>query len=126
MEIYEKLKVDYDFCDERGHLTQLVHDGYKQVNVLESKKGVKRGGHYHKISSEAFFVVSGCVEVTLKNGEEKKTIKFSKNDFFLILPKIVHSLYFLDDCILVAMYDIPVELPDGTKDIYLEEPLPNE
>ena len=33
------IKTDFEFSDDRGTITQLIHDGYKQVNVITSKKG---------------------------------------------------------------------------------------
>ena len=54
MELLEKLRVDFDFHDSRGRLTQLVHEGYEQINVLVSLSGSERGGHYHKVSNECF------------------------------------------------------------------------
>ena len=98
-----------------------MNGGYTQINVLESRKGVVRGGHFHKASRESFFVVSGRVEVTQKKVSEKQTELFSPGDFFEIAPFVVHSMCFPEDCVLVAMYDIPVEQKDGTKDIYAEE-----
>ncbi len=128
---------DFNFKDDRGELTQLVHDGFKQFNVLESRKGVMRGGHYHKVSTEAFFVVRGSVEVGYyileeapdneKSGdapvgcENEKKITFSQGDFFEVTPYTVHSMYFPEDCIMAQMYSICVEAPDGSKDIYQDK-----
>lgn len=118
MALYNIKKVDFSHKDDRGELYQLVHEGYTQINVSTSKKDVIRGGHYHKVSKEAFFVVSGSVEVTLTKDDEKEVIIFKKVDFFEILPFVVHSMKFLEDTTLVAMYDIPVEKENGEKDIY--------
>ena len=30
------IKSDFEFVDERGKLVQLIHDGYKQINVITS------------------------------------------------------------------------------------------
>lgn len=120
MALYKKLTPDFYFSDDRGALAQLVHSGYRQINILESKKGVTRGAHYHKCSSEAFYVVEGSLQVILKKGDETERIAFQKNDFFLIEPGVSHSFFFDRDCLLVALYDIPIEQNDGTKDIYSE------
>lgn len=120
MPLYINIKPDFEFEDQRGRLAQLVHEGFQQINVLESRQGVLRGGHYHRISHEAFYVVSGTVDVTLKKGELVEMAQFSPGQFFMIEPYVIHSMSFLEDCILVAMYDIPVEKEDGTKDIYPE------
>ncbi len=111
------LPLDFQFTDGRGTLRQLVHDGYRQVNVITSKQGTVRGNHYHKLNGEAFFIVSGFLEVTV-NGESRA---FRQGDFFGIEAFDIHSFYFLEDTILVSMYTQGVELPDGTKDIYTEQ-----
>lgn len=116
--LYHKLSADFVHSDERGCLTQLIHEGFSQFNVLETRRGVRRGGHYHKVSKEAFFVVFGSVQVSLKQGDKEEEALFQKGDFFLISPGVIHSMYFPEDCILAAMYDVPVEREDGTKDIY--------
>ena len=110
MALFERKEVDFSFSDARGRLTQLVHDG------------VIRGGHYHRKCGEAFFVISGSVEVTLKkaDGEETETVLFGKDEFFAIQPFTIHSMYFPEDCLMVQMYNIPVEAEDGTKDIIPE------
>lgn len=123
MALYDLRKADFAFEDARGCLTQLVHEGFAQVNVLFTREGVIRGGHYHKICDEAFYIISGSVETTLrKTGEsEKEVVTFSKGDFFAIHPDTVHSMYFPTDCLMVQLYSIPVEQPDGSKDIVPEE-----
>lgn len=110
------MTVDFNFNDDRGSITQLIHKGYKQVNVITSKANVFRGGHYHKQNEEAFYIVSGKVKVTV-NGEE---YIFSDGDFFGIEANDTHEFNFIEDTILVSMYSNGVELPDGTKDIFTE------
>ena len=106
--------------DERGSLTQLVHEGYKQINVLDTKAGSVRGAHFHKKSVEAFYVISGRVEVEFKGKDEQKQVAFKEGDFFEINPFILHNMFFPTDCLMVQMYDIPVENEDGTKDTFME------
>ena len=121
MELVRVLHTDFEFADERGTLTQLVHEGFRQINVLTTKRGVTRGGHFHRVCREAFYVISGSVEVTLKNAERTATAVFHKGDFFAVEPYISHSMFFPEDCVMVQMYDPPVEQPDGGKDINGEE-----
>ena len=120
MSLYKVKKIDFQNVDNRGSLTQLIHDGFKQINVLESKKGIQRGSHYHKRSFEAFYIINGSVQVTLWSKEEQETVVFKKGDFFEISPYVLHNMLFLEDCLMVQMYDIPVENADGTKDIFTE------
>ena len=116
-----RVDTDFSHIDERGSLVQLVHEGFSQINVLTTRKGVYRGGHYHKISRERFYVVSGCVELTVTRDGQKEMCRFRAGDFFEITPFTVHSMFFPEDCVMVAMYDIPVEKADGSKDIYSAE-----
>ena len=121
MELFERITPDFRFSDERGALVQLVHQGYTQINVLTTKAGVLRGGHYHKRSTEAFFVVSGRVTVDFSRDGARQSETFAAGEFFRILPYVSHAMHFAEDTVMVAMYDIPVENDDGSKDIYAEE-----
>ena len=121
MGLYEIMKPEFEFSDQRGQLKQLVHVGWKQVNVLITNAGVVRGVHYHKISREAFFLISGSVDVKFRNGNEYAERHFEKGEFFLVLPGAVHELSFPEDCVMIQLYDIPVEQDDGSKDIYVGE-----
>lgn len=121
MELYNVLKPDFNFEDDRGLLCQLIHDGWKQTNVLVTNASVVRGVHYHKISKEAFYVISGSVNVRFRKGDETASTHFSKGDFFMVMPGVVHELSFPTDCVMVQLYDIPVENENGKKDIYVGE-----
>ncbi len=110
------LKTDFHFEDDRGTIDQLISQGYKQINVITSKKGVVRGGHYHKQNTEAFFIVTGKLTVTVN----EETHTFSQGDFFGIDAYDMHSFVFEEETILVSMYSSGVELADGTKDIFTE------
>lgn len=112
------LKPDFEFGDERGKLTQLVHEGYKQVNVITSKKGCQRGGHFHKVNKECFFIISGEVELILVDGKKEERYIFKDNDMFVIKENIKHSFIFKEDTLLVSLYSNGVELDNGEKDIY--------
>lgn len=116
----EILKPDFVFSNENGSLTQLVHEGWRQVNVLESKKGSSRGGHYHKENEEAFYVIKGRLQLNLDDRTLTETRTFQTGDMFLIRPYIMHTFEFLEDTCMVSVYDQGVEHADGTKDIYSE------
>lgn len=118
--LIEKLKTDFEFKDERGTLTQLVRRGYSQVNVITSKGGMLRGGHYHKLNTEAFFIVSGSCKVTAQKGKEKEEFEFHTGNFFRVSPYVFHEFYYYEETILVSMYSLGVELDDGTQDTYTE------
>lgn len=136
------LKPDFIYNDDRGFLVQLIHQGYRQVNVIQSNTGAIRGGHYHKKNKEAFYVIKGELKLevwdcesssfngaleNLLNRSDQTIKEFSKGiesytfkagDMFEILPLVVHSFTFIRDTILVSMYSSGIELSDGTKDIF--------
>jgi dTDP-4-dehydrorhamnose 3,5-epimerase-like enzyme len=118
--LLERMKPNFEFENEKGKLTQLVREGWSQVNVITSKAGSFRGGHYHKLNKEAFYIISGKFKLTLrKDGKEEEHI-LGKDDMFMIEPYCMHDFDYLEDTILVSMYDKGVELENGEKDIYTE------
>lgn len=118
--LIEILKPDFEFEDDRGSLKQLVHDGWKQFNVITSKSDSIRGGHYHKLNKEAFYIVSGRVKVILSANMDSEEHMFKAGDMFAINKNILHSFEFFEETLLVSMYDLGVELVDGMKDIYTQ------
>lgn len=114
------LRTDFQFDDDRGSLVQLVHEGYKQVNVVTTKAGVFRGGHYHKLNHEVFFVVYGEFKFVAEKDGVKEEYIFKEGDMFEVLPYVMHSFYYLKDTLLVALYDKGVELENGEMDSYTE------
>lgn len=115
--MFEVLSPDFTHKDDRGELIQLVHEGYKQVNVIYSKGGTVRGGHYHQENREAFYVVRGACEVQFAKEGQTESQVFRTGAFFQIEPEVGHSFRYLEDTILVGLYDKGVELENGKKDI---------
>lgn len=116
----EFIKTDFEFKDERGELKQLCHDGWKQVNYLFTKKGVFRGNHYHKENREAFYIIDGEIELKLeKNGKVENYI-VKTGDFFVFSPFVIHSMNFIKDTSMIALYDNGVE-KNGKRDIFVPQ-----
>lgn len=118
--LYKLRQPDFVHEDNRGTLNQLVREGFSQVNVITSKKGAARGGHYHKRNTEAFYIISGNVTVTFSDGTAEEACSFGPGSFFEIPAYVRHSFDFLEDTVLVSMYSRGVEDQDGGKDIYSE------
>lgn len=118
--LIEFIKTDFDFKDERGSLTQLVHGGWNQVNYITSVKGAFRGDHYHVYNKEAFYVISGGFKLSLRHNKTNESAEYNikTGDFFVIHPNVMHSFLYTEDTALISMYNRGVELKDGTKDIY--------
>ncbi len=119
--LIERLTPDFIHNDDRGTLTQLIRRGYSQVNVITSKGGVIRGGHYHELNTEAFYIVSGRCLVTARKDGDKETAEFKAGDFFRVGPYVTHDFEYLEDSVLVTMYSLGVELGGDRKDSYVPE-----
>lgn len=117
--LIERIKPDYEHIDGRGTLIQLVRRGYSQFNVVTSKGGVFRGGHYHKLNTEAYYIIKGKCKVTAKKDGEEESNVFETGDFFRIGPYISHDFEYLEDSILVTMYSLGVEVDGETMDSYV-------
>ena len=116
----EILKPDFNFADDRGTLLQLFHGEIAQVNYVESNPSSVRGGHYHKLNKETFYIISGKVDVTVRKDGKEEHYTFTKGDMFSISKNTVHYFDYKEFSTLIIVYDKGVELPDGTKDIYPE------
>ena len=118
MKLVEIIKPDFVFEDERGLLAQLSHEPYGQVNAVFTKKGAVRGNlHYHKTTKEAFFIISGKVDVLLSLDGQVEKYTFKSGDMFRIPENVRHTFEYAEDTYLVVLYTAPVEKDDGTKDI---------
>lgn len=116
----KQLRPDFEFDDSRGRICQILSIANSQVNYLFTKKGERRGRHYHKENREFFYMVSGKVRLhaeAVGNAWEKEEHIFQTGDLFLVEPFVVHDLTFLEDTQMVAVYDVGVEKGEA-KDIY--------
>ena len=118
--LIEIIEPDFSFKDERGSLTQLVHKGFNQFNVIFSKKNVLRGDHYHKENREGFYIMTGRLKLIVSKGTQQEEYIFKPGDMFIIPPYVMHSFFYEEDTWLASMYDIGVEHENGTKEIYTE------
>lgn len=113
------IQPEFTHSDDRGQLVQLVSDGWKQINVTFSRSHILRGGHYHKINRELFYIISGEVAVKLLNviTQEQQELKVAKNRMFVIEKFTVHTFDFLQDTTMLACYDMGV-IVNKEMDIY--------
>lgn len=120
--LIEFLKPDFKLKNENGLLVQLIHDGWKQVNVIFSRNGVIRGGHYHKYNKEAFYILSGSFKLIVWNNTSSNHEEYQimAGDMFLINENVFHTFEYTEDTWLVSMYSNGVELDKNTKDIWTE------
>jgi quercetin dioxygenase-like cupin family protein len=114
----ETLTPDFEHSDSRGKLTQLVHGGCAQVNVIYTLAGERRGRmHFHRRNYETFYVISGKLLLRTFDGQHE----FNSGDMFRIPPDVAHDFEFSENTLLVSMYSQGINLENGTKDIWETE-----
>lgn len=118
--LIEFTKPDFVYENEAGSLKQLVHDGWKQINVITSVAGAIRGKHYHKFNYEGFYIIQGSFNLTVWKADQKEEYTIKSGDMFFINPYVFHTFEYMEDTILVSMYSNGVELSETEKDIWTE------
>lgn len=116
--LIEFIQPDFVFENENGTLKQLVHDGWKQVNVICSVGGSVRGGHYHKFNSEGFYTIYGSYRLTVWKDDQKETYEIRGGDMYQIPPFVFHTFEYHEDTLLISLYSRGVELSETEKDIW--------
>lgn len=119
----KKIDVDFFHTDERGTICQVLSIPNSQVNYLFTKKGAKRGKHYHKENREVFYIIKGAIRLETYSANDIETeheeFLFKTGDLFSVEPFTVHDFEFVDDTHMIVVYDKGVEHSDGSKDIYM-------
>ena len=118
--LIEFVKPDFVFENEAGCLKQLVHDGWKQINVITSVAGSIRGGHYHKHNRECFYIINGSFKLTVWKDDIKEEYEIKAGDMFIMPENVYHTFEYHEDTTLIGMYDNGVELDENIKDIWNE------
>ncbi|MEY4934846.1 MAG: hypothetical protein RIS64_1205 [Bacteroidota bacterium] len=89
------------FKDVRGGFIGLMNEGnWKEINLVETKKGQSRGNHYHKNMDEAIFILSGQATVWLQNvaiPTEKTVLILNAMEGILIKPYMLHEFHYTED-----------------------------
>jgi len=116
-----------NFEDARGTITDIfVNSPKDHATIIFSKKGAVRGNHYHKLSTQHDFVISGKIKMlTQKVGEDKieETI-LGPYDYTTCEPGEAHTFVMLEDSTFITFVTGVRGGEDYEKDTYrLEVPL---
>ena len=96
------LKREFEREDTRGKLIQLITGDFKQLNVIEIKKGKTFGGHYHLKKEEFFYVIFGDIRVQINNGYNQSMHYFTAGDCFLVEPFDRHIIEALEEDVMIV------------------------
>ena len=97
------------YKDERGEILDILESDVRHTGMVTfSRKGVVRGNHYHKKSTQYSYVLSGRIKlITLPiKGGKKREFMLRPGSFAKIPPKIIHVYKSLTKA---AMLDMTTE-----------------
>ena len=80
--------------DNRGKLIEIFKGKFAQANLLIMKKGTIWGNHYHRKTTEYFYLLDGELNVSLRQLKAKKlkTCFYKKGEFFIVKPDTIHRI----------------------------------
>lgn len=106
--------------NSRGYLVEfpVANFNIQQANILFTYRNNVRGRHYHKITEEYFYVISGMIEVRLLDIRTQERVEFivTKGDGFHVYPFTYHELHFIEDTTIMSFYS--KEFNPADTDIY--------
>jgi len=110
-----------NFEDARGKIIDIiVSDAKEHCTLITTAKGSVRGNHYHKLSQQSDFVVSGSFKIySQKVGEshiEEATVR--ANDFVTWEPNESHEFVALEDSVFLTFVNGPRGGDDFEKDTF--------
>ncbi|HYF12702.1 MAG TPA: hypothetical protein VD928_00145 [Candidatus Paceibacterota bacterium] len=121
----EKKKINFE--DERGTIMDIfVNIPMHHSTIIFTKKGGVRGNHYHKLSTQHDFLVSGRFEVYGQKVGEKEITKsiWEPHEFITWDPNEAHEFVALEDAVFITFITGVRGGDDFEKDTYrLEVPL---
>lgn len=102
-------KIATAYEDERGIIADILERvEIDCVTLITSKKGARRGDHYHKESIQYTFVLKGTLQLITQIDEGKTEITTIKaGDLVLTPPMEKHALIALDDSEILILTQGP-------------------
>src|SRR3989344_740319 len=101
MKIITKIKPFH--VDERGEMSYLLDDAKNITSALyiTCKKGAIRANHYHKKDTHYSYILSGSMEYTYQDVNDKNVKKYKvivrKGEMVESSPMTIHAMRFLED-----------------------------
>ncbi len=97
-----------NFEDDRGTITDIFVNAPKDhCTIIFCKKGAIRGNHYHKLSRQHDFIVSGSLEAygQVVGQSEVTKVVLKQNDLAVWEPNEAHEFIALEDCTFITFVD---------------------
>lgn len=92
--------------DERGRITDLLNENINHVGLITFSKGSVRGNHYHKLSKQYSYTLSGTFRVhvaRIDSLNDVEEIILNEGEIIIIEPGIVHVFEAITDAVMIDM-----------------------
>ncbi len=99
-------KVNPNFMDERGMIADLSNKQMNHVGLITTEVGAQRGPHYHKLSVQDSYILSGRFEVILAPANDAKNARkviLNAGEMITIPPMVIHGFKAIDRAIMIDM-----------------------
>lgn len=116
-----RLKPYASHVDDRGTFTGITRDGWAEVNFVETAAGQVRGNHYHRETRELFFILSGEIDIEIRdvNTGVCETFKARSGDIFMVEPYENHIFNARTSASWINM--LSKELDEASPDFHRED-----
>jgi quercetin dioxygenase-like cupin family protein len=114
-------KIDPAFMDERGMISDLLNEKINHVGLITTEKDAIRANHYHKLSTQYSYILSGSFEVLLAPADQPVNVKrviVNPGELITIPPNVIHRFKAIERA---TMIDMISESREGNKyedDVY--------
>lgn len=116
-----------NFEDARGAIRDIFPTNAPScVTVITTKKGAVRGNHYHKVSIQHAYVVSGRMVVFCREPNQAGRVdsyEMVPGDVVMHVPMEEHAYIALEDTVFLAFAEGLRQGEDYEKDTYRVDPL---
>lgn len=124
MEIIKRVP---SFSDARGAIFDLLeNERINAVTVVTFRKGAVRGNHFHKLTTQWNYLISGCVRIVSRPAGIGATIEavMHPGDMVVTAPNVHHALVGLEDSEVMVFTKGPRGGKEYESDTYrLDQPL---
>ena len=102
--IVKRIKPAY--TDERGSIADILNEKVNHVGLIVTEKDAIRGNHYHKLSRQYTYILSGKFEVLIAKSsfpEKVKKIILESGEIIIIPPGIIHRFKALEESNMIEL-----------------------
>ena len=99
-------KINPVHTDERGSIIDLLNEKLNHVGLIVTEKDAIRGCHYHKLSTQYTYVLSGKFEILIAKSNTPTNVKkiiLESGEIIIIPPGIIHRFKALEKSTIIDM-----------------------